>query len=224
LQIPRGNELIDGVVNNKRPVFAGLWQARLNGLGKTNTMSIGQVVQLPVLPPPLTFWLRVDSAETGTFLRFDKLNVEVQDETGKVLGTLGTYSNLDKGTTWIQKWLPLTAFAGKKVQIVFKGKEDNSYQTTFLLDDFMINTLPTPTVLTATLVTRGKIDLAWQPSTDNIGVIGYNIYRNGVFLVKITTPNYQDNEVAVGTTYRYEISAVDKAGNESPRVSISATP
>ena len=41
-------------------------------------------------------------------------------------------------------------------------------------------TLPTPpTGLTATPASGSKIDLGWTASTDDVGVAGYKIFRNG---------------------------------------------
>ena len=37
----------------------------------------------------------------------------------------------------------------------------------------------TPTNLTATAVSASRIDLSWDASTDNVGVAGYKIYRDG---------------------------------------------
>lgn len=37
-----------------------------------------------------------------------------------------------------------------------------------------------PTGLAATAVSSGQINLTWTASTDNVGVQGYRIYRNGV--------------------------------------------
>ena len=41
-----------------------------------------------------------------------------------------------------------------------------------------------PTGLWATTVSTSRIDIAWNPSTDNVGVQGYNLYRNGTILDK----------------------------------------
>lgn len=64
--------------------------------------------------------------------------------------------------------------------------------------------------------TAQAITLAWQPSTDNVGVTGYKIYRNGT--LKATSPNPQWTDKAIetgGVTYRYKVQAVDAANNVS---------
>jgi chitodextrinase len=73
-----------------------------------------------------------------------------------------------------------------------------------------------PTGLTATPVLSSQINLAWSASTDNVGVKGYKIYRNGSLLASVTAgSSYQDTGLTASTTYSYTVSAYDAAGNES---------
>src|SRR5690606_16827264 len=74
-----------------------------------------------------------------------------------------------------------------------------------------------PTNLTATAVAPTQVDLAWTASTDNVGVTGYDIYRNGGLLTTIgAQTSYSDTTVSPATTYSYEVKARDAAGNVSP--------
>jgi chitodextrinase len=82
----------------------------------------------------------------------------------------------------------------------------------------------TPTGLVTTGVAASSIGLAWQPSTDNVGVTGYKVYRNGNLIG--TTPNtsFTDTNLSPGTSYTYQVSAYDAAGNtSSPSASITGT-
>ena len=72
-----------------------------------------------------------------------------------------------------------------------------------------------PTSLTANAVSQTEVDLAWSASTDNVGVTGYRIYRDGVQIGTSATTAYSDATCTIGTTYAYEVSAYDAAGNES---------
>ena len=82
-------------------------------------------------------------------------------------------------------------------------------------------TKPTkPTGLTATPVSgQNRIDLAWNASSDNVGVTGYHIYRDGsstpLDTVNGSTTRYSDTTVAGSTQYTYTVTAFDAAGNES---------
>jgi fibronectin type 3 domain-containing protein len=72
-----------------------------------------------------------------------------------------------------------------------------------------------PTNLSATAVNRQRIDLTWTASTDNVGVVGYQIFRNGSPLDVATTNSYTDSTVTASTTYTYSVVAFDAAGNNS---------
>jgi hypothetical protein len=62
-----------------------------------------------------------------------------------------------------------------------------------------------------------------------VGVVGYNVYRNGTLLAGPTQPDpnppttYSDDTAVPGTAYTYQVSAVDAAGNESSKASVSVT-
>ena len=77
-----------------------------------------------------------------------------------------------------------------------------------------------PSGLAATSVGQNSIDLSWQPSSDNVGVAGYYIYRNGVPLATSPGTSYVDATVAPGSSYEYAVAAFDTAGN----VSAQSTP
>ena len=63
----------------------------------------------------------------------------------------------------------------------------------------------------------------WTASSDNVGVQGYGIYRNGTKVADAggTATAFRDVNVPAGT-YTYTVDAVDSAGNRSAR-SLSAT-
>jgi chitodextrinase len=74
----------------------------------------------------------------------------------------------------------------------------------------------TPTNLTATAHSASQADLSWTGSLDNVGVAGYDIYRNGSLLTSIgMVTSYSDTNLTLGTTYTYQVKARDAAGNTS---------
>lgn len=75
----------------------------------------------------------------------------------------------------------------------------------------------TPTNLRVTAATTSSISLAWDASTDNYGVLGYTIYRNGAAVGTATGTTYTDSGLASNTTYIYQVDAYDGAPNHSPR-------
>ncbi|HEY0828936.1 MAG TPA: discoidin domain-containing protein, partial [Bacilli bacterium] len=72
-----------------------------------------------------------------------------------------------------------------------------------------------PTNLTATTASSSQINLSWTASTDNVGVTGYKIYRDGVEVGTSTTTSFSNTGLAAGTTYSYTVKAYDAANNLS---------
>ena len=63
----------------------------------------------------------------------------------------------------------------------------------------------------------------WNATTDNIGVTGYRLYRNGTLAGTTTGTSYSVTGLACGTSYTIGLTAVDAAGNESYRAEASGT-
>lgn len=57
--------------------------------------------------------------------------------------------------------------------------------------------------------------LSWSASTDNIGVAGYNVLRNGEVVATTASLYYQDSALTGSTTYTYTVEAFDLAPNTS---------
>jgi serine protease len=72
----------------------------------------------------------------------------------------------------------------------------------------------TPTNFKVTLNSSGKPYLTWTPATDNVSIAGYNIYRNGVYLNRAEA-TFTNTTAVAGTTYRYQVAAVDQSSNVS---------
>src|SRR5204863_261105 len=73
----------------------------------------------------------------------------------------------------------------------------------------------TPTGLTATVAGSTGANLSWSASTDNVGVTGYIVRRNGVQVATPTTTGFADTGLSAATTYSYTVAARDAAGNTS---------
>jgi chitodextrinase len=94
---------------------------------------------------------------------------------------------------------------------------NNSAQSTAV----SVSTLPdttapsVPANLSAQAVSPTQVTVSWNASTDNVGVAGYKIYRDGAYLTTATGTLYQDLGLTAGATYSYTVSSLDAAGNES---------
>ncbi|MFC5704234.1 carbohydrate binding domain-containing protein, partial [Cohnella faecalis] len=84
-----------------------------------------------------------------------------------------------------------------------------------------------PTNLAAAAKTQNSVSLTWSPSTDNVSVKGYEIYRNGTKVGTSTSAAYTDSGLTAETAYTYKVKAYDAAGNksdESSALSVTTEP
>lgn len=130
------------ITSSGQAARAGSWKAALNGEGASNTDTVYQQVAIPstVTSATLGFWVKVVSSETTTSSSYDKLKVQVRSGSNAVLATLATYSNLNKGSSYVQKTFDLTAYKGQTVRIYFEGVEGSTIPTAFLIDDVTLTT------------------------------------------------------------------------------------
>ena len=72
-----------------------------------------------------------------------------------------------------------------------------------------------PSRVLGTGVTAGTVDLSWTASSDNVGVAGYTVLRDGVAIGTSATTRYSDTGLTAGRAYVYTVRANDAAGNTS---------
>ena len=72
-----------------------------------------------------------------------------------------------------------------------------------------------PASLTAVAHNSTEIDLSWLPSTDNVAVAGYQVFRNGTQIATTASTTYADTPIAPASTNAYYVVAIDGAGNSS---------
>ena len=91
----------------------------------------------------------------------------------------------------------------------------NPTQTVTVQNDTVAPTQPGALVAS---ISTSSVGLSWAASTDNFGVIGYYIYKNGSRLITsapITGTSYLDTNLSEGTSYTYSVVAYDAVGNIS---------
>lgn len=107
-------------------------------LGMTHVDFLNQRVTIPAADDAtLRFYLQVVTKERGK-KPSDVLRVEIRTESGQLLETLATYSNIDASPDYREQVFDFTRYAGQTVRIFFVGTEDSSQPTWFLLDDLTL--------------------------------------------------------------------------------------
>ena len=73
--------------------------------------------------------------------------------------------------------------------------------------------------LAAGTMSSSSVPLTWTASTDNVGVAGYRVYRDGTLVNTVTgsppATSFTDTTVGPAKTYVYQVLAYDAAGNAS---------
>ncbi|MGG5306067.1 hypothetical protein IGK38_000704 [Enterococcus pernyi] len=72
-----------------------------------------------------------------------------------------------------------------------------------------------PLNITASSISDKSVSLSWTQSTDNVGVVGYYVYRDGEQVGETETNTFSDAGLTANTEYSYTVKAFDKAGNIS---------
>tara|TARA_R110001583_G_scaffold35585_3_gene118245 strand:- start:53125 stop:58278 length:5154 start_codon:yes stop_codon:yes gene_type:complete len=74
---------------------------------------------------------------------------------------------------------------------------------------------PTSPTLTTSNITQTSVDLTWSGSTDNVGITGYDVYKNNTLITSVTVTTYQATGLTAATSYNFKVKAKDAAGNIS---------
>jgi chitodextrinase len=158
-----------------------------------------------------------DGTQTGNANRL-KAYVDGVQKTLAFSGTVGTSTSTSTTPFNIGKmsseysngqvddtWLYTRALSASEVQDLMQSGQAQL--------DILAPSIPAN--LSATVVSQSQINLAWTASTDNVGVTGYRIYRDGAAVGTATGTTYQDKNLAAGTAHTYTVRAYDAAGNQS---------
>src|ERR1700729_395279 len=124
------------------PAQAGSRLAWLDGYGTAHTDTLAQTVTIPATckNATLSFWLYINS-DDPTGKAYDTFTIQVLNSSGTVLATLGTLSNQNEGTGYVQHSYSVAPYIGQKITIKFTGKETlgSGYDSNFFEDDNGLN-------------------------------------------------------------------------------------
>ena len=129
--------------------------------------------------------------------------------TAGALDTSITLTGLPAGNNFIQ----LSAFDAA-------GNESAKTASVTVVPTTPDTTKPSvPTGLASTATGNpGEAFTSWNASTDNVGVAGYRVYRNGVLWTTVNPPDVSVTLTGLPTGNNFiQVSAFDAAGNESAK-------
>ena len=73
----------------------------------------------------------------------------------------------------------------------------------------------TPKNLSADEISTDNLKISWAEAEDDVGVLGFEIYRDGEFIARTNVSYYYDFDVVPDREYVYKVLSYDKAGKTS---------
>ncbi|SDF21558.1 Fibronectin type III domain-containing protein [Pricia antarctica] len=137
-------------------------------------------------------------------------------------GMTGFSTTLINGTDWAEYVFNVTATSTSPLIRIYTSNAATSSTAgnTIYIDNVSIMAVDSEppsavTTLAATGTTTTGTQLSWSASTDNIGVTGYRVFRNGTQIGTPVGTAYTVTGLTQSTSYAFTVSAVDAAGNVS---------
>ncbi len=194
--------------------------AKLNEIRKNNpALRTGTQREMWSAQNLYAFSRRIDS---GTNVGQEVISVFSNAASGTQTVTipLRTESTLTVGTVLINQLntsdtvtVQSGGATGKQISVAVGANSAKIYSKTQPVTDTVAPSVPGN--VTATVQNASSALVSWTASTDNVGVTGYEIYRNGVKIGTSATTSYTDNGLSAQTDYSYTVKAFDAAGNLS---------
>ena len=130
-----------------------------------------------------------------------------------------------------QTWTDITANVTLQtgVQTLTLVEDGGGFNINYMTFAFTGAVIPPPPTGLKTKAGTGVVALGWAAST---GATSYNVYRGTAtgaesptpIATGIASPSYKDTAVTNGTTYYYEVTAVDAGGESAKSAEVSAAP
>jgi chitodextrinase len=148
----------------------------------------------------------------------------------KVIGTTTSYAYLDafNNKTKVATVSNITP-VGDSITIVMTAGPNNTNANGF----FYINALrmiyassEAPTVPTGLMVnskSASSVSLSWKPSTDDVGVAGYFVYKDGSLVATVTDTTATISGLSSYTSYLFTVKAFDADKNLTEACSLAVT-
>lgn len=165
----------------------------------------------PTAPYDLTF---IRSTSTSIVMKWNA-SIGLKDifcyqiyRNGELVGTTTKTEYIDNGLT------SHTKYEYYVVAVDVGGSSSDNSSSLIACTDVDQYAPTTPTGLAVKIREDGSVYATWIASSDNVSVDGYNIYRNGEFIDKVSGTSYKYLNVEPGY-HEYYVEAFDNEGNTS---------
>ncbi len=217
---------------------SGPSQLGWGGRGETTTIPTGTLTQYfihhvnvtdPSSIPQLTLRLKRDDGAAVYLNGIEVLRNNLP--TGPL--SAATYSSTKvtaaDGTTWYEFTVPGNLLVAGDNVIAAELHQDSKSDTRGVFDLELVRSTPAetnpPTRPNVSLTSRtdSSLSISWTASTDDAGILGYVVRRDGAPIAYTTGTSLTDRGLNGNSTYGYQVVAIDTSGNASTTGSLAAT-
>ena len=138
----------------------------------------------------------------------------------------GTFVGTDNSWPYSTNWDTNGLNAGVQHALTAKAYDSSNNSATSAVVSVSVADTTAPNVpgnLRKTASTSTTITAAWDTPSDDIGVTGYKIYKNGIYVANTGSNNYQLTGLAPQTQYSISVEAFDAADNISTKATTNMT-
>lgn len=149
----------------------------------------------------------IDALEGGKTIQHAQL---VNANSNLSVGTGSSAAAKNLGTTVNASGIPTIVGNGQGVGTAYNASTQQS--------DCQVPDTESPSIpinLSASNITHNSFTVSWNAASDNIGVTGYKVYRDGQLVTTVNSLSANMTGLAESTTYQIKVAARDAAGNES---------
>ncbi|EEM55819.1 MULTISPECIES: DUF3472 domain-containing protein [Bacillus cereus group] len=170
-------------------------------------------------------------------------SIKVQDTSGKVVYNKEVYGNTRQNAesktvpVKVGDFIELTHLEGGEratltnldnnkresfdKKVIYEVTKDGLKKVNQIINPKPDTESPTqPQGLYASNVASDRVELKWNPSTDNVGVKEYQVLRDGQLIQTVQGTMFTDQNLTANKEYKYTVKAVDAAGNISVQSNI----
>ena len=185
------------------------------------------MVQRPA-PIPVNTWTHLAATYDGIWLRLYVNGIQAASRAvfGALVSSSGVLTIGGNGI-WNDEWLAGTIDEVRVYARALSAAEIQADMTQPVVPSPLPDTQApsTPTGFDVTSSTGNSITTAWDPSTDDVGVTGYEVFRDGTSagLTDAAPTTFVFAGLSCGTSYLLEVQAIDAAGNRSGKAEQTAS-
>ncbi len=228
----------------RRPGFdvatwaSGPSQLGWGGRGETTTVPSGNLAQYfvrhvnvtdPASIPQLKLRLKRDDGASVSINGIEVLRNNLPSGPLSASTYSSTKVTAADGVSWYEFTVPGNLLVAGDNVIAAELHQDSKTDTRGAFDLELIRSTPAETnpptrpVVSLDSRTASSLSISWTASTDDAGILGYVVRRDGVPIAYTTARTLTDAGLAGNTAYGYQVVAIDTSGNLSTTGSLAAS-